>query len=1291
MESQLPSISADSAFSSRMMESDYSGSSGSGGPAYNAETPKFQEIDAVHELHRPKVGPPIIELVFFHGLQLGDYSEAYLKTWMTPNQSQSWITTWLVEKFPQSRVLSVSYDTSITENTAKDGSIDLPAVAVSLATFLIEGESVGDTQCPIVLIGHSLGGLVVKEICSHAERLSRTYSESPRVVPIKKFLNSVKGTFFYATPNGGSLQRELAAILSSTEPFLTPKYLESLNEDTGRINEDFAKLRRKYGWKTYGVGEADETVISGVQGTSSVVLVDEGEASLDMDMFSKILGTNHLSICQPQERTSESFRCLVDFVMHIVNDQEDAESEDFLLHCGLPEHGVSLEGRVERVMEQLQLREAHPVLVALVGMGGIGKTTLARAVFIEIHASFEYSSFIYNAREALRLRDLDALIRENLYKGEKKDVRTSSNQSVSVWKTLKGKKVLLVMDDVDAREQISIVLSMIDSNWFGKGTRVIATSRVRNEDVLPDFINYDVRGLTQEESRMLFCSHAENPEVPDELVNKVVAQCGGLPLTLEIVGAYLRRETNVAVWEETINRLQRAESASGSVDDRLWNKLKLCYESLENMEQEMFLDLATIFYDHHDLELLKAAWKRSMKAPEVGLKNLVDRCLIRIVHQATKNDIDCGLILQRERVWMHAQLRDMGQVIAAHSRPRILVSTSLGQEDPALNNLITTNAKGEPMIKGLKVSYVENRRCRELRTNIPASCFYLPDLRYLVLENVDISGFIVKFSSSLALLSLHHCRRVLHSSSMSWHNWPIRDTDLASLANLAALEICTDPKIDRPGSPGSISSSSKSTLPTGFHKLAQLRVLLLRSSAVKELPPKFGCLPRLEYLDLRTRELAALPESFGQLTTLERLCLQCRALQKLPATFGELASLRVLELHSLTVDELPDNFGRLQNLRKLDIYSCQKLFSLPDSIGELTGLESMVLSSCNQLTLPESFGQLQGLKDLEIRYCERLKELPGCFGQLHALHTLKLLHFYELAKLPSSFGQLSSLQDLEMTQCLGLRKLPDSFGELRSLRKFKIVECYDLSALPASFGQLLTLQSLTIHRCQLRTLPESFGRLKSLQTLKLEKLPSLRSLPETFGHLWAMKTLTIHQCENLPCLPVSFGHLRGLQRLEMELQSRIFTKLPDSFGRLPALQTLKILSCHLQALPETFGGLSMLEKMRISLSKGVKALPDIPDSFEQLEALQDLVVEVPPKAVAMDVLSGWLEKLEDMGWICTRGSEEGVYAFAKVSRHTPSVFDFAHYMHKRRGVECVCAAPSKHSGRQSRERAEFGL
>ncbi|KAL2634014.1 hypothetical protein R1flu_005493 [Riccia fluitans] len=1216
-------------------------------PAYAAGSQRMQsgQVDIVHELRRPTLGSPNIELIFFHGLQLGDYSEAYIKTWMSPDQSQSWISTWLVEKFPRSRVLSVSYDSIVRKSTTgKDGTIDLAATAEDLLISLIEVENVGNTQCPIVLIGHSLGGLVLKEICSHAERLSRVFSESLRVVPYKKFLNSIKGTFFYATPNGGSLEGELAAVLSGEEPFLTPKYLALLNHETARISGEFAKLRRKYGWKTYGVGEADETLISS---TGSMILVEERQASFDMDTFSKIQGTNHINICQPGEKTSESFVCLVDFINSVIQDQEEAENEEVLLQFGLPEHGVSLEDRVRHVLEQLQLRETQPLMVALIGMGGIGKTTLARAVYMEIYSSFEFSSFVYNTKDALRLRSVDILFKDNLYRGEKKDTRTSLNKSVSVWKILKGKKALLVLDDVDDREQIKIVTSLIESNWFGRGTRLIITSRVRSDDLLHEFVSLEVRELNPDDSRTLFRCHATNPEVPEELVNKLVAQCGGLPLTLEIVGAYLRDEKNPKVWEETIRRLQRAESASGTVDNRLWNKLRMCYESLEGMEQEMFLDLATVFYDHHDLELLRAAWKRSIPAPEVGLKNLADRSLIKIVQQATKNDVDCGPILKRERVWIHAQLRDMGQAIAAKTRPKFVV---FGQDDPAFNQLMTTNSSGESVVKGLKVSYFGQGQSRD-RTKIPASFFSLPELRFLFLENVDISGFLVKFPPSLALLSLHHCRRVLASSTMSWHNWPLRDTDLASLSNLAALEICTDPKIDPPDSPGSSfsSSSPKLSLPSGFHKLSKLLVLLLRSEVVKELPPKFGHLPRLEYLDLRTPELAVLPESFVGLSTLERLCLQCRSLQKLPAAFGELKSLRILELHSLLIEELPESFGSLQALRKLDIYSCHKLFSLPDSIGKLTNLESLVLSSCNQLTLPESFGELEGLQSLEIRYCERLKQLPECFGQLQMLQTLKLLHFYELPNLPDSFGQLWSLQDLVMTQCLGLRKLPESLGQLGVLRKLRIVECYDLSALPASFGHLSALQYLTINRCQLRTLPESFGQLKSLQTLRLEKLPSLRSLPETFGQLSALKTLMIYQCENLPYLPASFGDLASLQRLEMELQSRIFSKLPDSFGRLSTLQTLKIISCHLQSLPETIGGLSSLETMRISLGKGVKVLPDIPDSFEQLTTLQELTLEVPPKSVAMDLLSVWLEKLEDMGWICTRGPIERAIVCHKAS------------------------------------------
>ncbi|ESR45018.1 hypothetical protein CICLE_v10003731mg [Citrus x clementina] len=191
---------------------------------------------------------------------------------------------------------------------------------------------------------------------------------------------------------------------------------------------------------------------------------------------------------------------------------------------------------------------------------------------------FEASSFLANVREVSVTRGMvplqEQLLSEVLM--ERNLIIWDVHKGINLirWR-LCGKRVLVVLDDVDQLEQLQALAGNHD--WFGFGSRIIITSR--DEHVLKSHgvTNiYKVRGLDYVEALQLFHLKVSKGKQPTddrvELSKYVVNYAGGLPLAIEVLGSFLCRRS-VEEWKSALNRLQ--EAPNEKVLKRLF-KLNLC-------------------------------------------------------------------------------------------------------------------------------------------------------------------------------------------------------------------------------------------------------------------------------------------------------------------------------------------------------------------------------------------------------------------------------------------------------------------------------------------------------------------------------------------------------------------------------------------------------------------------------------------------------------------------------------------------------------------------------------------
>lgn len=237
---------------------------------YYKQKEEAQLNDSIWKLYAPDEGEPDADIIFFHGLQTGDYEEAFWKTWRAKDQEQLiWPKDWLSKILPNARILSVSYNSSakhVKGESTDQGDMELLGEILVDDIVLDKRSDIGQT-CPVFLVGHCLGGIVIKQFIlsvinektSFQPRDDQNENEQSKVDRTATFLKNFKGAYFYGTPNGGIPNNvtPFANLLTSPSPIL--KFLRTLDTHRGRINEDFRQLRSNRHVLTHGIGEARAT------------------------------------------------------------------------------------------------------------------------------------------------------------------------------------------------------------------------------------------------------------------------------------------------------------------------------------------------------------------------------------------------------------------------------------------------------------------------------------------------------------------------------------------------------------------------------------------------------------------------------------------------------------------------------------------------------------------------------------------------------------------------------------------------------------------------------------------------------------------------------------------------------------------------------------------------------------------------------------------------------------------------------------------------------------------------
>ncbi|CAN1729189.1 Disease resistance protein L6 [Linum perenne] len=703
---------------------------------------------------------------------------------------------------------------------------------------------------------------------------------------------------------------------------------------------------------------------------------------------------------------------------------------------------VGIDFHVEQVVKLLNLGSTSEKFVGIHGMGGFGKTTLAKAVYNKIFTQFDHCCFLENVRETLSKNDgivnMQNKVISNILRSGSSQARNASDGIQVIKDRVCKHKLLIVLDDIDERFNFDEILGK--SEIFSIDSRFLVTTSLLRITQNNEFWMHDhVRDLGQAIVRK---ENYQNPhkrsrvwsnrDALDMLTNGEGSDhVEALRVDLEGIDEELtnhefKKLSSLRYLEVWNGRL--VGNFKGVLPNLCWLRLHRC----DSVPTDLNLK-KTVILGLEDCSLSDGwrGWNQIKVAGKLKVVNLTWSYDFKKVPDLTScrglellDFSECRQMRGELDIGNFKNLRLLGA--------RKTQITRLKGEIGMLQNLQKIDVGGSSLVEipvGIsKLTSLESLDLVLTDSRKPQLTEMLPNgLKSLAISSFSLSAL----PSSLTCINLHYCEHMQRLPNLTnlnkltrLHMYEIGIREIPGLGELKVLQTLL------------ITDAPNLENLDGLENVLLLAELSVRSCCILGEIPSLANLTKLQKLSIVRCGL--LTEIHGLGESLSYLAIRwCCSL----GDIGALDSIVKLETLILTQVQLrkllPPSLSMLTKLRSLTIEEgdCRNqipLTAFPD-LSDLTNLRELEIQSCKELTEVTGFNRLESLELLVIWRCSSLRKLSNLSG-LRKLNKLDLSGCMQLTDV-IGIDRLESLEDLCMYGCESVKELPNLSG-LKNLRLF---------------------------------------------------------------------------------------------------------------------------------------------------------------------------------------------------------------------------------------------------------------
>jgi hypothetical protein len=868
--------------------------------------------------------------------------------------------------------------------------------------------------------------------------------------------------------------------------------------------------------------------------------------------------------------------------------------------------------------------EENVSVLPIVGIGGLGKTTLARLVFkdVQFQKGFDLKMWVC-VSDIFDVKNIVAKILESATKRKPETVEMDTLVDYLL-KEIEGKKYFLVLDDVwngDHKKWCRLKEVLMGG---ARGSRILVTTRnevvartIRQESVatiIGTVESYSLKGLDEDASWSLFKLTAfEKGQEPKNssivaLGKEMVKKCSGVPLAITTIGSLLGSKNPETEWSSFKNN---ELSKISQEENGIIPTLKLSYDHLPSHLKQCFAYCSLYPKDY---------WFNKSILVELWIANGF------VKSDQNRSLEDVGNDYFKDLLWrsffQEAETDDLGDVIYCkmHDFMHDLAISVAGSLIATLDDK-KTNVDKKNRHVSLLVSYD-----RHISSLCEAS-----RMRTILCFN---NGYKYKIDCDELFSSFKFLRML----DLSFGNLDSVPSSIGELKHLRYLDLSNNQKMKK--LPDSITS---------LHNLQTLRLICCFS--LEELPRDIKKLVNLRHLEIELCEkLTYMPRGLGQLNNLRMLtrfvvhsgshsshcadlrelnglhqlrgCLEIRNLGHVKGVASEFkdATLKDLQhLHALFLfwnsdlerdwdvveDETSfEGFQLPPNLKVLELYRYPGL-RIPSWVSSLTNLIKFELYTCNKCQYMPPLSQLPSLKTLILEKMDGIQYISDSndfsssssstqepffpsleYIELFCCHNLKGWwrrrdspvdnNFVEITEHPSlpSFPRLSKLQ---IENCPMLTAMP-MFPHLEEELVLK-----NTSWKPLQHTMMMNMATPQSH-ISTATISSSSTPLSKLKRLTLDSITDVVTLP--LQQLTSLQHLNLLNCPELEFAndedEMQWQGLKSLFSLHFSGLPKLLS-LPSGLQHATTLENLKIEKCaNLTAVPDWIHNCKSLKVFEIS-------------------------------------------------------------------------------------------------------------